>query len=359
MLFHDIDQGTEPMPRNPTIQTGRLVDKDRLREALRQIRESGSRGITRRELCERLGGVSLRLVERAISLLEAQGARIERTRSEHSTVLRYSLSQGPTWDEHLTPETGLALRLAGLALTQSGTALWGEKLEVLEALIADTMSAKDLRVFEQLRQAILVSGGVIDPVECLDGLEPLLRAMAGPYELEVEYQARRANLPAPLRVVPYRLVHDLFSGGVFMLAWDPAARLPKHLRLSRMHHLKVTRRPGLIGDPQAMADAAHYQIGGWISKEPPFQVVARIESADWARTLEEAPPLLPDYQAEASADRNTLLVRFKANHEHGATRWLLQFGNKIEVLEPPWLRAAVGGQLREAAARYFGAGMPN
>jgi predicted DNA-binding transcriptional regulator YafY len=45
-------------------------------------------------------------------------------------------------------------------------------------------------------------------------------------------------------------------------------------------------------------------------------------------------------------------VRFQANHELGATRWLLQFGAAAQVLAPERLRNAVGAQLRAAAAQY-------
>lgn len=68
-------------PRSiPTLQTRGLVDSDRLREALRLIREAGSQGITREGLREGLGQVSLRTVDRAVALLEEQGAQIERNR---------------------------------------------------------------------------------------------------------------------------------------------------------------------------------------------------------------------------------------------------------------------------------------
>ena len=101
-----------------------------------------------------------------------------------------------------------------------------------------------------------------------------------------------------------------------------------------------------------MAQAARYQIGGWTSAEPPFEVEARIRGAHWIQAFKEAPPALPDFQADAAPDDQSVRVRFKANHEYGAARWLLQFGPAAEVLAPAELRAKVQAQLNEAAAQY-------
>ncbi len=158
----------------PAVQSNGLVDSDRLREALRLIREAGARGITRDELCSGMGDVSLRTVDRAVHLLEEQGARIERSRKGWPSVIFFILRKGPTWDEYISSETRLALRLAGLSLAQTGTLLWQDKLEVLENLASERMSSRDRKVFESLKKAIHVQGGVEDPIESPDILEPLL-----------------------------------------------------------------------------------------------------------------------------------------------------------------------------------------
>jgi predicted DNA-binding transcriptional regulator YafY len=115
--------------------------------------------------------------------------------------------------------------------------------------------------------------------------------------------------------------------------------------------VKVTGRTGVF--PEAlMAQAARYQIGGWTSAEAPFQVTARIRGAHWIQAFREAPPALPDFQADPTPDGRSAQVRFKANHPYGATRWLMQFGAAAEVLGPDNLRAEVQAQLKAAAAQY-------
>jgi len=272
-------------------------------------------------------------------------------RAGSPAVLHFGLKKGPAWDEHVSSEARLALRVAGLSLAQSGTLLWQDKLETLERLASEHMSNRDRKLFENLKKAIQVQGGVEDPVESQDILEPLLSALEGPKEIEVEYQAASARQSATRTVVPFALTHDLFSGGAFLLVWDPKRRIPLHLRLSRIGAVKVTGRIGVCPEA-AMVQAARYQIGGWTSAEPPFEVRVRIRGAHWTQAFREAPPALPDFQADPAKDGSSVLVRFKANHENGATRWLMQFGAAAEVLAPEALRSAVRAQFKAAAAQY-------
>ncbi len=340
------------MPKSTTIETQGLVDRERLRNTLRLLREAGSRGLSRHDLSKGLGDVSLRTVDRAISLIESQGGRIQKERHGRPPVIRFVLQKGPSWDEHVSPEARLALRLAGLILAQSGTMLWDDKIEALEALATDKMSSRDRALFDQLARAVEVHGGIEDPVESPEILEPILKALEGPREILVDYQSASAKAPTPHQVVPFALTHDLFSGGVFLLVWDPKREAPIQLRLSRITQVKVANRITPILHPDLMVRAAKYQIGGWTSKDEPFQVEARIRGDHWIQAFKEAPPALPDFEADPIEGGKSVHVRFKANHINGASRWLLQFGANAEVLAPPALRTAIHQQLREASAQY-------
>jgi predicted DNA-binding transcriptional regulator YafY len=333
-----------------TIQTQGLVDRERLKAAVTLLREAGEAGQTRVQLAQGLGGSSLRTVDRAIALLEDQGARLERRREGQPAVLVFVLRKGPSWDEHITHQARLALRLAGLSLAQSGTLMWQDKLEAIEALAAEHMSAKDRRLFDTLAAAVQVHGGVDDPIEAQDIIEPILQALEGPREMEIEYQSAGASSPKLHRAVPYALSHDLYSGGTFLLVWDPRRAKPLHLRLSRITRAKASNRPGVIPCPEIMARAGKYQIGGWISEEPPFPVKLRITGAHWVQSLKEAPPALPDFRSAPERGGGAARIEFMANHEFGASRWILQFGGAVEVLEPAWLRNRIADQLRAALA---------
>ena len=330
------------------IQTQGLVDQERLKAAVALLREAGESGLTRIQLGQGLGGTSLRTVDRAIALLEAQGARLERRRVGCPAVLVLTLKKGPSWDEHISHQARLALRLAALSLAQTGTLMWQEQLEVIEALVAGHMSAKDRRLFDTLQKAVQVHGGVIDPIEPQHIMEPILQALEGPKELEVEYQSAGAKEASLHLVVPYALSHDLYSGGAFLLVWDPRRRKPLHLRLSRISRAKALARPGIIPHPEVMASAARYQIGGWMSDDPPFAVRVRVMGAHWVQAFREAPPALPDFRSVPEKGGGSARVTFMANHEFGAMRWILQFGSAIAVQEPQWLREKWRSHLQTA-----------
>jgi len=341
-------------PKSAVIRTEGLVGRERLREALELLRDAGSRGITRAQLCHGLGDASLRSVDRAIALLEEQGAKLERTRAGSPKILHFRLTKGPTWDEHVSSEARLALRLAALSLSQCGTQLWQDKLETIEELASGRMSSRDRKLFEQLQRAVRVHGGVEDPIESSEILEPILRALEDSREIEVEYQSAGSKSHDLKNMIPYALTHDLYSGGAFLLVWDPVRRKPLHLRLNRISKVKVLNRPGVITSVETLERAARYQIGGWMSDQEPFEVEVRITGAHWVQSFKEAPPALPEFQSIPAKDGKSMIVKFKANHENGASRWILQFGAAAEVFSPEQLRKNVASQLAEALGRYTG-----
>ncbi len=121
---------------------------------------------------------------------------------------------------------------------------------------------------------------------------------------------------------------------------------------NRIENVQVLARPGIIPHPEIMAQAARYQIGGWICDAPPFEIQVRITGTHWLQAFKEAPPALPDFAARPAEDGQSAVVTFKANHPNGAIRWVLQFGACAQVLEPESLRARVREDLRRALEAY-------
>jgi predicted DNA-binding transcriptional regulator YafY len=326
-----------------------LVSPERLKEALRLLREAGQRGLYRQELQAGLNDVSARTIDRILSVLEGDGAVLQRTRV--GSKLRISIIQAPRWDDHVNATARLALHLAAIALSQSGTLLWDDHLKALFQLTDQHMSPRERKLFETLRQSIVVHGGEADVIESPAALEPLLKAMEDKREIEVSYTPAMADAPKIYTLVPYKLSHDLFSGGAFLLAWDPSKGIARHLRLNRINEVRVLPRQG--GYPeQTMDRASRFQIGGWTSSGEPFEVMVRIQGRHWLQAFKEAPPALPEFEADLEPDLQSILVRFKANHENGATRWILQFGPDAEVLAPAGLRETLRDLTARAAARY-------
>lgn len=334
-----------------TIRTEGLVDRERLKLTLQLLREAGDTGLTKAQLCRKLGSVSSRTVDRAVGLLEAQGARISKPRRGRPAVIHFILDKGPSWDEHVSADARLALRVATLSLSQTGTALWGDKLQALEALASEHMSNRDRQVFQSLQRAIRVQGGVDDPIEVPTVLEPILKALEQGRALELEYDSASSRQTATYEVVPYALTHDLFSGGAFLLAWDSTRNRIAHFRLGRIQKARSLRIAN-VPDKAQMEQSARFQVGGWTSDAAPFTIQACISGTGWVQALKEAPPALPGFRSEPDAAGESTRVTFQANHAAGASRWLLQFGEACEVLEPEWLRTDIRQRLEAALRRY-------
>ncbi len=365
------------MPKKPAEDAVPVsVDEKAVLLILAELREGGPEGVMKRELRDALAEQAEKddpdrlpetdeerlrwsraldkKVERCLRSLEEDGARIQRVKAPVGRMARFVMKKGPTWDEHVTGEALLALKLAALTLSHTGTQLWHEKLGVIEEIASRHMSNRDRKLFEQMEKAVKVYGGVEDPsVLTLDDLlEPLLRAIETERMVAIEYQAAGASKATTKDYAPKALTHDLFSGGAYLLVWDPRSKSPRQLRLNRIHGVKVLKDRAVITQPEKLQRALDYQIGAWVCGDTPFQVVARIWGAGWINSLQEAPPALHGFDYTVEKGGESMIIRFNANIAEGPLRWLLQFGACAEVLEPPMLKDRMREELEEMMKAY-------
>lgn len=304
----------------------------RRRALLECLRNAPARGRTKAELAEKLDRISERTVDRYIKELKKLGAEIDAEKRGDPKVLHFKLKKPPVWDTALGVEVHMALRLAGLLLSRSGTQLWDEPLSLVQSLIHDRISVREQGLLDALRKAVHVQGGVEDPVESPDVLPPILAALAEKKVLQVSYRAAGAAQERVFRLAPHSLTHDLFGGGAFLLGWEVDRRVVTQLRLNRIVTAEVLERHGVIPDPERLRKAARYQVGGWVGDREPFEVRARIKGKNWVQSFLEAPPGLPDFESHPVRGNQETEVRFKANHPNGARRWIQQFGEDAVLL---------------------------
>ena len=339
---------------SPRPDSGNLVKPERLQAVLEAIRDAGERGLTKEALAAHLGGTAHRTVDRAIALLESQGARFGKARHGRPAVIHFTLEKGPDWDSRITPHARMALEVALMALEGTATELWYDQLDGLRALADSHLSTRDRDLFRALQAHVCVRGGA-DDQQALDTrmLTQVLLALGhpeGPRELELGYEAASGR-QSTRTVVPFTLTHDVFSGGAFLLAWDPAKQEPRHFRLARILEARALARRGLVPDKGPLEQARDYQIGGWFSPDPPFRIQVRVSGTHWPRALLDAPPALP--RVEVVREKGgTVLLRFMATDLHGPTRVILQYGADAEALEPKPLRQHLAATLKAMAARY-------
>lgn len=339
-------------PRGP--QTGHLVAIEKLQLCVQALREAGEKGITRQDLAEAMGVGSTRQVDRALELLDTQGARLERQRGGRG-FMKLVLRKGPSWDETLTPEARMALRVALATLDQGGSSVWADHLQTFKTLADHRLSTRDRTVFDALKSKVLVHGSVQGGEGPPASLVEILSILAEPVlakSVVITYRSASKGTTKDYVVVPYILTHDVFSGGAFLLVWDLGRKLPIHLRLSRIQKVANPRTTSLLPNERELLDrCAHFQIGGWIGTDEPFEAQVRVRGENWVSALLEACPALPDASVKKETG-GTVLLNFRATDFNGPTRWILQLGSDAEVVGPPALRDHVKARLKETLSRY-------
>jgi predicted DNA-binding transcriptional regulator YafY len=340
---------------SPRPDGGHLVKPERLQIVLEAIRDAGERGITKAGLARKLGGVAMRTVDRAVQLLEEQGARFGKAREGRPALIHFTLEKAPDWDSRITPHARMALEVALMALEGTATELWFDQLEGLRSLADSHLSTRDRNLFRALQEHVCVRGGA-DDQQALDTkmLTQVLLALGhpdGPRELELTYKAASTGRTSARSVVPFTLTHDVFSGGAFLLAWDPAKQEPRHFRLARIEEAKALPKRGLIPDKRPLEQARDLQIGGWFCPAEPFRVSLRVGGTNWPQALLDAPPALPGITVRKEKG-GTVLLSFQATELSGPTRFILQFGADAEVIEPKRLRDHLIRTLKTMIAGY-------
>ena len=147
---------------SPRPDGGHLVKPERLQIVLEAIRDAGERGITKAGLARKLGGVAMRTVDRALQLLEEQGARFGKAREGRPALIHFTLEKAPDWDNRITPHARMALEVALMALEGTATELWYDQLEGLRTLADSHLSTRDRDLFRALQAQVCVRGGAED-----------------------------------------------------------------------------------------------------------------------------------------------------------------------------------------------------
>ena len=332
----------------------KLVRLDRQKAALKAFREAGDKGLTRKKLAAAIGSKSLRTPDRTLDVLRDAGAKFDYKTDPRSREKIFVMTKGPKWDETISKETRLALRVAAMALGHGGNATLEKQLETLEQIADKSLTDKDRKFFDRLRANIRVTGGVAERAG--DGqlaiLDKVFTAFAAeiPRQMEVEYTKPGATSPRTIVFSPYCLTQDLISGGTYILGEEVAKREIKQLRISRIRSVKVLDRPVIHLKLAELQRAAEYQIGGWVTSAAPFEVKLRVKGGNWIQSMEDAHPDFPGFNIDHKV--GFAIVTFQANATKGLIRWILQMGPLGEVLEPEALRSEVAKTVEEMAGLY-------
>jgi predicted DNA-binding transcriptional regulator YafY len=173
----------------------------------------------------------------------------------------------------------------------------------------------------------------------------IVRAIVERRRLRIEYQAPGREKPSRFPYDPYRLLH--VQGGVYCVGRVPAYQNLATLAVDRIRDLVPTEESFSISsqfDPKRHKAEAFGVV--W---EKPVTVVLRFR-ADQAPYVRER-EWHPSQRFEMLKD-GRLQMTFHAGGAFEITRWILGWGDAVEVVRPASLRSHVAAILGEAARRY-------
>lgn len=250
----------------------------------------------------------------------------------------------------MDPRTAMTFRLVGRYLPHLlPRSTWKELEPHLDRANAVLQALDDHRLARWPEKVRVVPEAVPEqPPPIPDGvLDAVYEALLDDRVLAIRYRRRGALEARRLVAHPLGLV---FRGPLaYLVCTTEPHPTPVTLALFRAEAAEVLEAPREA--PEGFSLDAFVAEGqpGFLLSPGPVRVTARVHRKAALRLL-EAPPGI-DTEVQDDGEHHVLL-RTTLPDTRPMRAWLLGFGEALEVLEPPELRAAIAAQVREAARLY-------
>lgn len=163
----------------------------------------------------------------------------------------------------------------------------------------------------------------------------------------VEFIFADADANAPRTFEPRQLTFDALSQAWYVWGWDRRYNAERFHRLDLLAEVNPVEGVGRAAQgPYAEGTPAN-QIGGWLGGEP--IPVKALLMKQWVFAVKQAPPAFPHFRLEDQGDGQAL-VTFTATDLRAIARWVLQFGDGIQVQEP----ARLQDRIKQVATTWLG-----
>jgi predicted DNA-binding transcriptional regulator YafY len=147
----------------------------------------------------------------------------------------------------------------------------------------------------------------------------------------VEFIFADGNANAPRTFEPRHLTFDALSQAWYVWGWDRRYNAERHHRVDLLAEVNEVEGVGRAAQgPYAEGTAANL-IGGWLGGDPILVKASLMKQ--WVFAVKQAPPAFPNFKMEDQGDGQAL-VSFSATDLRAISRWIMQFGDGVQVLEP-------------------------
>ena len=135
----------------------------------------------------------------------------------------------------------------------------------------------------------------------------------------------------PRTFEPRQLIFDTFAKGWYVWGWDRRYNAERHHLLSLIAQVNPVEGMGRAAQGPYKEGTPANLIGGWLGGEAIH--VRAILLKQWIFAVRQAPAPFPEFAIE-DLEEGKAQVSFTATDLRAITRWVMQFGDGIQVTEP-------------------------
>lgn len=276
------------------------------------------------ELADRFG-VSLRTIYRDIRTLEASGVPIY-----SEAGVGYSLVEGYRLPPVMFTREEAASFIAAEKLMAKFT---DEKMkahfESAAFKLKSVLRSDEKDWLESVEGRIKISDRSKDfPEQSPEVLHDLFESIAQKIQLKMKYQSLEAENPLERNIEPVGLYHE--NNFWYIVAYCHLRKDYRNFRTDRILELQKT---------DLLFEVEHRELEYYLKKEEKGNEVLMRILVDWkvSRYIQNDRKFYGFIAEERKGDKLEML--FKGNfRENGIARWILMFGDYVEILEPPELK---------------------
>ncbi len=170
----------------------------------------------------------------------------------------------------------------------------------------------------------------VDPASLVtDQARAVLLAIQEGRAVELLFVDAENNPPRTFE--PRQLIFDTFAKGWYVWGWDRRYNAERHHLLSLIAQVNPVEGMGRAAQGPYKEGTAANLIGGWLGGEP-IRVKA-VLLKQWIFAVRQAPAPFPEFAIE-DLEEGKAQVSFTATDLRAITRWVMQFGDGIQILEP-------------------------
>jgi predicted DNA-binding transcriptional regulator YafY len=221
----------------------------------------------------------------------------------------------------------------------------GSAFEKLAASLPDPLREHVGRSLDVLQDAPL-------DADFIEHVRQLTRAWAERRVVEITYEgAAYEGRPGERsrRVVrPYLIEPSLQTHALYLIGWDETRDALRTFKIERIRDVALTPRTFELPEGDGLESTLR-RAWDIIADQPPTEVVLRFSPAVAARVREAT---WHPTQQVVQDDDGSLTWRATVAGTIEIRLWILSWGDDVEVLEPPELRADVSATMHRALARY-------